>query len=160
MRQALPEPSSQRSSTSRLPMPRTPACSMPSCGGRPRAGSQCLHRATPCFQRETTTSEINRRAAEAELFMNVRCDPECVTWAGGPPIGMRINHGGTEITEKTLWKSKLRVCCVGACPERSRRGVTDFRRSGAPHGSTADLSRQPRQIILTAALHCHFDAFG
>jgi len=24
-----------------------------------------------------------------------------VTWACGPPIEMKINHGGTEVTEKT-----------------------------------------------------------
>jgi hypothetical protein len=32
-----------------------------------------------------------------------------VTWACGPPIEMKINHGGTEITEKTLKKLKLRA---------------------------------------------------
>jgi hypothetical protein len=49
-----------------------------------------------------------------------------VTWACGPPIEMKINHGGTEITEKTLKKLKLRALRVGACPERSRRVVNDF----------------------------------
>jgi hypothetical protein len=35
-----------------------------------------------------------------------------------PPIGMKINHGGTEVTEKTREKLKLRVSVVN-----------DFRRS-------------------------------
>src|ERR1035437_9817585 len=41
-----------------------------------------------------------------------------VTWACGAPIEMKIDHGGTEITEKTLKKLKLRVSVVN-----------DFRRS-------------------------------
>jgi hypothetical protein len=49
-----------------------------------------------------------------------------VTWACGPPIEMKINHGGTEITEKTLKKLKLPALRVGARPERSRRVVNDF----------------------------------
>ncbi len=50
----------------------------------------------------------------------------------GPPLGMKINHGGTEITEETRWKPKLRVRRVGAWPERSRRVVNVFRPSEAP----------------------------
>jgi hypothetical protein len=46
-----------------------------------------------------------------------------VTWACGAPIEMKIDRGGTEITEKTLKKLKLRAFRVGACPERSRRVV-------------------------------------
>src|ERR1035441_9639633 len=48
-----------------------------------------------------------------------------VIWACGAPIEMKIDHGGTEITEKTLKKLKLRALRVSV--------VNDFRRSaGAP----------------------------
>src|ERR1035437_5395210 len=45
-----------------------------------------------------------------------------VTWACGAPIEMKIDHGGTEITEKTLKKLKLRVSVVNDF----RRGVSIF----------------------------------
>jgi hypothetical protein len=45
-----------------------------------------------------------------------------VTWACGVPIEMKINHGDTEITEKTLKKLELRALRVSV--------VNDFRRSG------------------------------
>src|ERR1035441_5291368 len=44
-----------------------------------------------------------------------------VIWACGAPIEMKIDHGGTEITEKTLKKLKLRALRVSV--------VNDFRRS-------------------------------
>src|ERR1022692_4567875 len=46
-----------------------------------------------------------------------------VIWACGAPIEMKIDHGGTEITEKTLKKLKLRALRVSV--------VNDFRRCGA-----------------------------
>src|ERR1035438_10745748 len=52
---------------------------------------------------------------------------------------------GTEITEKTLWKSKLHVLGVGACPERSRRVVNDFRRNREFPFSL----QRPRSILLS-----------
>src|SRR5664279_1596794 len=60
-----------------------------------------------------------------------------VTWACGPPIGTKIHHGGTEITEKTREKLKARVLRVSV--------VNDFRRSGAKRETKADP--------LTTALH-------
>src|SRR5664280_2769785 len=50
-----------------------------------------------------------------------------VTWADGPPIGMRINHGGTETTGKTREQLKLRAlraecfsteCCWAQATQR------------------------------------------
>jgi len=46
-----------------------------------------------------------------------------ITWVCGPPIEMKINHGGTEVTEKTLKKLKLPALRVSV--------VNDFRRSEA-----------------------------
>ena len=46
-----------------------------------------------------------------------------IAWVCGPPMEMKINHGGTEITEKPLKKLKLRALRVSV--------VNDFRRCGA-----------------------------
>ncbi len=65
IRPMLQVPSNQPSLISRLQMPRTPTCSMPSYGGRPRAGSRCPHLATPCFLREVKASQKNKEGAIA-----------------------------------------------------------------------------------------------
>ena len=60
-----------------------------------------------------------------------------VTSAFCPPTGMKTNHPfgfaqgrlSTVHTEKDFCKTKLCVRRVGACPERSRRVVNDFRLS-------------------------------
>src|SRR5664279_2472784 len=49
-----------------------------------------------------------------------------VTWACGPPIGIKINHGGTEITEKLYGNQKLRALRVSVVSVFRRRGAGQF----------------------------------
>ena len=46
-----------------------------------------------------------------------------VTWACGPPIGIKINHGATEITEKLYGNQKLRALRVSVVSVFRRRGA-------------------------------------
>src|ERR1039457_6620254 len=73
-----------------------------------------------------------------------------VTWACGPPIEMKINHGGTETTEKTLKKLKLRALRVSV--------VNDFRRSDERREESKDpFGRQESRTCWCATQpHCDF----
>src|SRR5271157_448828 len=65
-----------------------------------------------------------------------------VTWPCGPNIGMKIDHGGTEITEKTLQKPRLRVLCVSVVNDFGRSAVRSPQRRNGAEGplSSADVS--------------------
>src|ERR1035437_8656624 len=75
-----------------------------------------------------------------------------VIWACGAPIEMKIDHGGTEITEKTLKKLKLRALRVSVVNAFRRRAVVARRSRRTPIPAKNLPMRDPSAKCPTAQL--------